>query len=111
MFCISGIVDGISADKKQILEIKTKRGLNHHQQTITPKERKQALAYMKMHNANSCLFVEVGPDGRVKKTEIKWDEREFDKEIVTKLNKFCSYARSLTEQGFKDLLAKHQIFK
>jgi hypothetical protein len=109
MFNIVGIIDGISGDKQKILEIKTRNKLSHEKPTITSKERKQAMAYMKMHGCSTCLFAELGPDGALKKTEIKWNEDEFNEGIMIKLNEFCLYARNLSEQEFKKLLIKHQI--
>jgi hypothetical protein len=109
MFKIVGIIDGMSADKKKILEIKTRKELSHVKATITSKERKQAMAYMKMHQCGSCLFIETGPDGALKKTEIEWDEAEFNDEVMSKLNALCSYARGLSEEEFRKLLEKHQI--
>jgi hypothetical protein len=109
LFKVVGIIDGISTDGKTILEIKTRNKLNTEKNTITNKERKQALTYLKMYGCNSCLFVEADPDGNLKKTEIGWNEEEFNNEILAKLNEFVLYARSLSEEEFHDLLEKYQI--
>jgi hypothetical protein len=109
LFKVVGIIDGISKDGNTILEIKTRNKLNTEKNTITGKERKQALTYLKMYDCDSCLFVEADPDGNLKKTEIDWDESEFNNEILAKLNEFVMYARSLTEKEFCDLLEKYQL--
>ena len=109
LFRIVGIIDGISADRSKILEIKTRNKLNTERNTITSKERKQAMVYLKMYNCDACMFVELDPNGSIKETMIEWNEREFKKEIFDKLNEFCLFARSLTEQDFRDLLEKYQI--
>ena len=108
-FRLVGIIDGISADGKRVLEIKTRSKLSMEKSTITSKEKKQALTYMKMHGCQSCLFVEVGPDGNTKKTEIEWDEEEFEREIMSKLDEFCMFARGLSEEAFRDLLEQNQL--
>lgn len=64
---------------------------------------------MKMHDCDSCLFVELGPGGDTKETVLEWNEDEFNREVLQKLNEFCLYARNFTEEQFKELLDKYQI--
>jgi hypothetical protein len=116
LFKVVGIVDGIDRESGKILEIKTRKSLNKkdpnnndEKVTISNKERKQAMVYMKMHECKSCLFVEVGQDGRLKESIIEWDEDEFNNEIRAKLEDFCHFARQLSQDEFKTLIEKHQL--
>lgn len=109
-FEIVGIIDGISSDKKTVLEIKTRKNFTDDKKTITKKERLQAFTYMNMLESERCLFVECGPNGELKKEFIDYDESTFRQEIFTKLELFCNYAKDLKENDFINLLIKHNIF-
>lgn len=106
-FKIVGIIDGISKKDKSILEIKTRSKFDQTKNTITNKERKQALTYMHMHGCDSCLFVESGPNGERKETLLKYDEGAFRQEILEKLGEFCEFAKSLTLGDFIQLSEKY----
>jgi hypothetical protein len=110
-FKIVGIIDGISTDNTTILEIKTRKNFSDDKNSITNKERLQAFTYMNMFNCNCCLFVECGPGGQIKKTTIRYDEKVFNDEILSRLERFCQYAKAFDQNNFKSLLIKYQIFE
>ncbi len=102
-FKISGIIDGIDRDSNQIVEIKTRKTLDLDKDSISHKEKVQALCYMKMYACKTCLFVESGPDGIQKTTVVDWDEKEFNI-VIDKLTKFTEYAKSLTRKEFENMV-------
>lgn len=106
-FSIVGIIDGVCKESKTILEIKTRKELE--KASVSVKEKRQALTYMKMHECTSCLFVELGPNGNFQHTVIEWDEEEFNNNVIKRLEEFVKYARSLSVQDFKVLMEKHKI--
>jgi hypothetical protein len=61
---------------------------------------------MNLYDCDRCLFVVSGPDGKQKIEEIEWDEEKFNRVVISKLEKFTNYARSLTKEDFKDLIEK-----
>jgi hypothetical protein len=103
MFRIDGIIDGIDLSGRQIIEIKTRKKLDSEKCTITSRELIQALAYIKLFDCESCLFVEYGPDGSMKKELIEWDELKF-KAVVNKLEKFTMFARRLRRDEFEEMI-------
>ena len=102
-FKISGIIDGIDETNGTLLEIKTRKKLDSDVNTITYREKIQALSYIKIFNCKSCLFVECGPDGVFKVQHVEWDELEFQK-CVKKLRAFTHFARNLTRRDFLNML-------
>ncbi len=100
-FKICGKIDGIDREKRIIIEIKTRNTINGK---VNIKERKQALTYMKLMDCDQCWIVERGPNSDEQNViVIKWDEEEFENEIINKLKMFCEHARSLNEKQFLDL--------
>lgn len=102
-FKICGIIDGIDRNAAQILEIKTRKTLDMEKDSISHRERVQALCYMKMFECRDCLFVESGPEGVQKTTILDWDEKEFNC-VVDKLTKFTEDAKSLTRKDFESMV-------
>jgi hypothetical protein len=107
MFKIVGIIDGICQEEKTILEIKTRSKFDPDKDTISNKEKKQALVYMHMHGCDKCLFVESGPNGQRKETIIEYDEKLFKNDILNKLEEFCIFARNMTFEEFDQLKNKY----
>ena len=103
---IVGIIDGICIEEKCILEIKTRNNLDMAKKTITKREQIQVIVYMNLHNSDKCLFVECDGNGQIKKTEILYDEAEFQK-IIKSLQDFCNFGKSLTKAEFESLKAKY----
>lgn len=108
-FKIVGIIDGWSVTKKTILEIKTRKNFEKDGDTITKRERMQAMAYMNMFACDSCLFVESGPKGELKKTMLDYDENVFNTDIRSVLDEFTQFARRLDRDEFKNLLIRYNI--
>lgn len=105
-FTISGSIDGIDNEKKQIIEIKTRKNYDSTKDTITKGERIQALVYMKIYDCEKCLFVESGgKDGEMKTNVIEWNEKEFNK-VTENLEKFTESVRNLTKSEFEEILEK-----
>jgi len=102
-FRISGIIDGIDYSGEQIIEIKTRNKLDSEKSTITNRERIQVLAYLKLFDCERCLFVEYGPDGKMKKEFIEWNESEFET-VVKKLERFTMLSRELKRNEFAKMI-------
>lgn len=103
-FKISGRIDGIDNSTRQIIDIHTRKDVDLNRTTIARHEHVRVLAYMKLFDCMSCLFVECGPDMTLTKKVIEWDEIEFEKEVVAKLGKFTSFHRSLQRDEFERML-------
>ena len=106
LFKIHGIIDGIDNTKRAVIEVKSRNKFDEKKCTITEKEKIQSLVYMKLYDCDKCLLVESGPEGQRKIEEIEWDEDKFKRLVLNKLEKFTSYARSLTKDDLDDLIAK-----
>jgi hypothetical protein len=105
-FRIRGKTDGIDHEKRTLIEVKSRNKFDASKCTITEKEKIQPLVYMNLYDCDRCLFVVSGPDGKQKIEEIEWDEEKFNRVVISKLEKFTNYARSLTKEDFKDLIEK-----
>ena len=102
-----GKIDGINVEAKCIVEIKTRnKSLDMRKESITQKEKLQALTYMKLFDCEECWIVEADKDAKQKINKITWSMVEFEQKILKKLNGFCEYARALNEQEFIQLLKK-----
>jgi len=105
-FRIRGKTDGIDPEKRTLIEVKSRNKFDASKCTITEKKKIQPLVYMNLYDCDRCLFVVSGPDGKQKIEEIEWDEEKFNRVVISKLEKFTNYARSLTKEDFKDLIEK-----
>ncbi|RNA23216.1 hypothetical protein BpHYR1_015854 [Brachionus plicatilis] len=109
LFKIVGIIDGISAEHKCILEIKTRSKFNKNKDTITKSEKIQALVYMNMHECDKCLFVECGSNGEIKQTMIDYDDFKFQNEVIRSLEEFCYFAQNITQDELENLIKKYSV--
>lgn len=109
-FKIVGIIDGMSSGEKTILEIKTRKNFQHNGETITRRERLQAMTYMNMFACERCLFVESGPNGEIKETMLYYSDEDFKSDVIDKLNEFTLFARTFNKEKFMNLLIKYNNF-
>jgi hypothetical protein len=109
-FYLYGRPDGIDEQNKLIVEIKTTTNLKLNSQneiTLDKKTRIQCLCYLKITGFNTCWCVHLSSDGTLKKTEIAFDENEFDELVVSKLNAIVDKYRNMSEQDFIGLVNKY----
>ena len=108
-FSICGRIDGIDAEKKTLIEVKTRKSIEVHKRTINLKDKLQCLAYLKLTGCERCLFVESGPKGQQNKFCIDWDEREFEDRIIKPLRSFVIKYRNMKEREFRIRLKKYKL--
>lgn len=108
-FKIVGIIDGVSHTKRTILEIKTRKNFEPEGETISRRERLQALTYMNMFDCDRCLFVESGPHGELKETMLEYDDELFKREVLDLLEKFTDKARAYERVEFEALLIQNNV--
>ena len=90
LFTISGIIDGINMKQKEIIEIKTRKSFDSNIYTINRRELIKLFCYMKLFDAETCYFVELGPKGDYKTHVIEWNDKFWLNEIYYKLVKFTN---------------------
>lgn len=109
-FYLYGRPDGIDEQNRLIVEIKTTTNLklnNQNEIILDKKTRIQCLCYLKLTGFNTCWCVHLSSDGTLIKTEIVFDENEFDELVVSKLNAIVDKYRNMSEQDFIGLVNKY----
>lgn len=90
-FEISGTVDGINSDQKEIVEIKTRKYLKSNLKfTISKSEKMKLFCYMKLWNVPNCYYAVFGPLGYFEIHLFKWNETFWNYEIYEKLEIFTN---------------------
>jgi hypothetical protein len=93
-----------------VVEIKTTKNLKLNKQNEIKLDKKvkiQCLCYLKLTGHNICWCIYVGSDGTQKKTEITFDENEFNELVLSKLNNLVLKYRNMSEHEFKELVKKY----
>ncbi len=102
-FVIRGRVDGIDTRKSCIIEIKSRGDFARvlKKSTIKHYDRVQCMSYMKLFNAEYCLLVECGTNGKheIKQTLMKFDRDEFD-EYMKRVERFLQFLNSFKYVNF-----------
>lgn len=102
-FILSGKVDGIDERESRIIEVKNRTRFMHEPPIY---DKIQCLIYMVLTDMKSCLLVEHFPDGDIRKTQLDFDQKEFN-EIHDKLVEITLRIRGLTKDSLAELIVQH----
>lgn len=100
-FRLCGVADGLDEARNMLIEVKTRKFMMPNKETIALRDKLQCLCYMKLYSCKYCLLVESGPDGKLNKYQINWDEDEFETRIYERLKNFVLKYRNIKESEFK----------